>query len=389
MMRKSLVRVLLATSLLVTIPAATAAQDQPAELEGAEWHLTSYSTNGDLMPVPWQIDATLLLEGGSASGSNGCNTFNGNYTTADDTLAFGDAFATTRRACAADAAAVEQGYMANLADTATWTISDAALQLADGDGAVILEFETDLIGLTASDILGLATLFEVQQAEIDRLKTRVDNTNVPTLRTRIRQLESQVKTLRGQVQTLRSSAGSGGSSGVSFSAAEKILLEGVPKAIKSTCTPRRSDNPAGTLAAVQCKPDTAVVRDMAYYLMNGTAAANVFGQRMDENGVADGPGRCRNGVSVAEYEVPGPGAQGCYINADGRANLRIVQPASGCNQLKVGSKTVRTPAIYAAVLGSTGNIRQLARWAEPQLGADRVTREIKRPNMPISPRCPT
>ena len=174
-----------------------------------------------------------------------------------------------------------------------------------------------------------------------------------------------------------------------ISAAEKILLEGVPNPIKTSCVPRRSDLPTGTLAALQCPPSASPVRDLAYYLMSGSAATNVFRQRMIDNGVKGGPGQCRNGKSVLSVDVPGPGALGCYVNASGRANLRIVEPASGCNQLKVGDRTLKIPAIYVAVLGSDGDIRKLARWAESPLGQGGLIKTITRPNMPLSPRCPS
>lgn len=389
MSRNGLIRSILTATLAITVPAAAAAQDGSAGLEGTDWHLTAYSSEGEMTAVPWMLDAFLLLEDGTASGSDGCNTFDGEYTTADASLTFGEASAQTLRACTADAAIVEQGYMSQLPETATWAIDDGVLRFSNAEAAVVLEFETGLVGLTASDVVALVSLLESQQAEIDKLGKRVDNVNITTLRGRIKQLESQVETLRGQVETLRSSNASSGSSGVSFSATEKILLEGVPKPIKTSCRPRRSDLPAGTLAALQCPPNASAVRDLAYYLMSGNAATNVFKQRMSDNGVKGGSGQCRNGRAAISEDVPGPGALGCYLNTDGRANLRIVEPASGCDQLKVGARTLKIPAIYVAVLGNDGDIRKLARWAESPLGQDGLVTSITRPNMPLSPRCPS
>ncbi len=102
-----------------------------------------------------------------------------------------------------------------------------------------------------------------------------------------------------------------------------------------------------------------------------------------------GEAQCRNGTVALAYDTPGPGASGCYVDADGRANLRVVEAAAGCNQLEVGDRRVRIPAIYVAVLGNDDDIRALARWAEPRLGRSRLTQEIERPDAPVSPRCPT
>lgn len=261
------------------------------------------------------------------------------------------------------------------------------LELTDDDGMVILAFEEAISSLTPSDLAALSEGFDAQGARIDSLEERLGNIRIGTLRDRIKELEGQVSELRRQLQTLRTAGST--NPRVSFRAEERILLEGIPNAIRKTCSPRRSDNPTGTIAAVQCKPDTPVVRDMAYYLMPAGAASTVFQQRMDQNGVKDGPGQCRNGASDVTYDTPGPGAVGCYVNADDRANIRVVEAASGCSQLRVGDRTLRIPAIYVAVLGHDDDIRGLARWAEPRPGRSIVTQEVRRPNAPISPRCPT
>lgn len=385
MIRHAITRATLAAALIVTVPIGSMAQDAPVSPEGVEWRLTGYRSGDELVEVPLAVDATLRLEEGSASGSLGCNDFSGSYTIDGAALTF-DPFAVTEMACLGGAVPVEQGYLENLTATATWSLVDGILDLADDEGSVILTYEEASVDSTAADLAALAARVEAQQAEIESLRERLGNVRIGTLRDRISELEGEVTTLRRQVQALRSRGS--GNQAVRFNAAERILLEGIPNAIRRTCTPRRSENPGRTIAAVQCQPDTPVVRDMAYYLMTAAAATNVFEQRMRQNGVTDGAGQCRLGDVSLSYDTPGPSASGCYVNADGRANLRMVAAASGCHQLRVGDRRLRIPAIYVAVLGNDDDIRALARWTEPPAGTP-ILQEIKRRNAPISPRCPT
>lgn len=66
---------LLVASLVITIPVPGAAQDEVPGPGGERWDLTAYDADGQLAAVPWNIDATLLLEDGTASGSAGCNRY--------------------------------------------------------------------------------------------------------------------------------------------------------------------------------------------------------------------------------------------------------------------------------------------------------------------------
>lgn len=386
MVRNVFTAAAIATALVVSAALSTLAQDEPASPEGVEWRLIGYRSGNELVAVPETVQASLLLEDGVAGGSTGCNGFSGSYTIDAAALTIDD-IAATETACVGDHEPVEQGYLVHLPDTATWSLLDGLLELADDQGSVILTYEGTPDDSTATDIAVLSALLDAQQTEIESLKERLGNVRIGALRDRISELEDEVATLRRQLQSLRSNGSS--NQATRFNPAERILLEGIPGPIRRTCTPRRSENPIGAIAAVQCKPATPVVRDMAYYLMTGAAATNVFEQRMRQNGVSDGAGQCRTGDASLAYDTPGPAAIGCYVNADGRANLRIVGPASGCHQLRVGDRTLRIPAIYIAVLGSDDDIRSVARWAEPRAGRSALTQEIKRPNAPISPRCPS
>jgi heat shock protein HslJ len=370
---------------MATIPATAAAQDTLAGPEGVRWDLTAYGVDGEMVTVPWTIDATMTLEDGTASGSSGCNQFTVDYSLDGETLTFAESIALTRMACPEDQTVVESNYMAALPTVSTWSMVDEGLALADTEGEIVLEFSQPLIGLTASDIAGIVARFDLQQAEIDRLTKAVEGPRARKLRERVKTLENQVKRLRNQVAKLESTARG---RAVSFTKAEKVLLEGIPTDIARTCEPRRRQNPRGTLAAVQCKPVSPVVKDMAYYLMSSAAAGRVWDERMRDHGVEDGPGECWNGQPDAVYYTPGPDVDGCYVNDDGIANLRYVANAAGCSQLNVAGRQLKDPAIYVAVLGHDDDIAKLTRWAQPKRGGSQIlTQTIERPALPAAARC--
>lgn len=176
----------------------------------------------------------------------------------------------------------------------------------------------------------------------------------------------------------------------SFKRSEKILLRRIPWKIRRTCVPRRTALPRGTVAAVQCRPAARVVRDMAYFLLNGGAAERVFEQRRKAAGVNKSR-RCASGRPGVTYWIGGmPTSELCYRNADRRANLRFLEPATSCRQLKVGGRTLKTPTVYVAVLGRGWNIEKLARWATDggRARPSVLVRTVNQPGSLPSPACP-
>lgn len=365
-------RVLLSLALIVAMPLAAAGQGGDPGLEGERWDLTAYAWDGRLEGVPWDVDATLLLESGTVAGSAGCDRFEADYALADGSLTFGEAVGMTQLPCDDAAARVEAGYLAALPSVSSWTIEDEALRLADADGRVVLEFATPVIGLTANDVAALAAILEAHGADISRLEARLDNVRIGTLRDRIQTLEAEVKRLR--TSTPSSSTGPSSSA---FSAAERTLLKAIPAGIRRTCVPRREQNPAGTAGALQCKPRSAIVRDMAYYLMPGRAAQSVWQDRMDAYEVKYRERACPKGRSGFTLFTGGIQAAGCYVNEDGRANLRYLHEPWECAALEVGGSRVASPVMYIAVLGTDDDLATLTRWAEPRADA-RPTALFKR-----------
>jgi len=379
MIRANLTRLALGAALVISVPVAAAAQDDAATPEGVEWHLAGYAVDGEIGIVPWHIDATLLLEDGAASGSTGCNQFTGSYTLDGEALTFDPAVAMTRVACPADQSAVEDGYMANLVSTATWAIEDGDLMLADADGDHILGFERSVIALTTSDVAALVATLAGQQAEIDQLSGRVDNVRIGTLRDRIKTLEAQVKKLQGQQSSTSNS------SRTSFTAAEQTLLKGIPTRIRGTCSALRGSGlPRGTVAAVQCRPGTDVVGEMAYYLMEHRDAVRTFTSVMGAHGVPE-RFRCSAG-RPSQFLLHPNSAEGCFVDG-GRANVRLMYMAAGCQQLDAGSTHLTSPVIYVAIEGKNRRISPLYAWTRDRHEGSAVTRVIGAPGQPLTPVC--
>ena len=330
----------------------------------------------------------LQLDSGVASGDGGCNGFTGTYVLEGESLTLSDEFARTLAACPEDEMIVENAYLTALPMVATWAIMEGALQLSDAAGGVILVFEQPSIALTARDVAAILAKTEVLQSDVDRLTKATQKT--AKLREHVSTLKAELKDARSQLKAQKAAAAK--PKAAAFTSAERVLLKGIPATIRGTCVPRRSQNPAGTIAALQCAPKTSTVEDMAYYLMDGPDASKVFEQRMDGNWVTDTGKRCSKGQRTKTYWVGGGvTTEGCYRNDSGKANLRFLEPANGCRQLKVDGDWIKRPTIYTAVLGPDGNIANLANWATDGGTANPsvLIEAIKQPNAPWSPACPS
>ena len=397
MIRNRPLATLLAAAILVLAPAMASAQDTILSPEGTTWKLTSYAPDGDIIPVPFGVSATLLLLAGQASGSGGCNTFSGTYQLAGPSLTFGDDVSQTFKLCVdEDVQAVEEAYLAALPRVAGWTLIGNALQLSDGQGRILLTFEVPAIGLTSSEMAGLIATLQGLQDGFASLRQEVRRLNVDRLRERVRALEATAEELRDQVSSLEETSGPG-TEGNGFTQAEGILLEGIPTRIASTCLPARSGLPAGTLAALQCQPNTTTVSTLVYYLMEGEDAAAAFADDMATFNVPEASSAsatCATGTkSQRRYVGGGWQAEGCY-RTGGRAEVRFVDNATDCRQLRAAGQRMLNPAIYMTLQGSDGDVAGVHQWATRSVGSaspqiTSITQLIERPNAPVSPGCPT
>lgn len=102
---------------------------EPAGLEGSAWIL------GDGVDVAgWEQAAPAIDFGrGRVGGSNGCNSFGGNYETAGSTFKVGK-LSSTLKGCPPPAAEVERAFMEQLEAASQWRIEDDELVLAGDRG---------------------------------------------------------------------------------------------------------------------------------------------------------------------------------------------------------------------------------------------------------------
>jgi len=407
--RNRLIGTTLAVTLLAGLPAIAAAQDEePNSPEGADWALTgSYDeASAELVAVPFGVEPTLRLEDGTATGSGGCNQFSGRYEIDGSSLRFGQEMTVTLTLCDDPAQQVEDAYLAALGDVDGWTIDAGVLELSDDFGDVILTFEQPHILWTTTQMAELTATLETLrtgmadlQAEADTLRDDVAKLNVQRLRDRIKALEADNKKLKKQFEALENTPvvdPTPKPKPVSLSAAERLLLRGVPARIANYCSPLRSSLPGGTRAAVTCTPNTAIVSTVDYYLMEGEDAASTFGAEMDSHNVSDASGAnktCEQSVkSQRQWLGNGWQAEGCY-RTNNRAEVRFVDNATACRKLKVGNKTLRSPAFYIALQGSGNDIARVHAWATKNLGSD--SSQLTSITQPIpsklgrSPSCPT
>jgi len=113
------------------------------EIEGVEWQLAELQVDGALQPAVAGSGTTLLLDGTTASGSGGCNSFNGAYNRDGSSLTFSP-FATTLAICDDPPGTGDQEsrYFALLADVDEYSIMDNQLVLTS-DGVTLLLFSAE------------------------------------------------------------------------------------------------------------------------------------------------------------------------------------------------------------------------------------------------------
>jgi hypothetical protein len=136
---------------------------------------------------------------------------------------------------------------------------------------------------------------------------------------------------------------------------------------------------------------------MAYYLLDDEEAVALYRDRMQAQGVElipefnpEGIVGCWEGGPSYGFAPGGYiGGVGCYVE-DGRANLRIIQEATNCKQMRVGGTQLQRPVMYVAMTGSNQNIERLYDWAmrnKPQNLISGLVEPIPRPDSRRSPTC--
>jgi heat shock protein HslJ len=406
--RERFIRTALVATLAISLPAATAAQvEEPTGPEGTDWTLTGYFDGelGELVTVPFEVEPTLLLQDGTASGSGGCNQFSGGYEIDEGSLSFSDELTVTVALCEDPEQSVEDAYLALLGEVDGWVIDEGVLELNDDFGDVILTFEVPGALWTTSQVAALlATISALQdetaalRTEIETLRSDTEALNVTRLRERIKVLESENRKLTNRVQELERAPSVDPTprprQTTSFTSAERTLLKGIPTRIANRCRPLRSSLPKGTRAAVSCAPNTSTVASVDYYLMEGARAAAAFANEMDQFNVPDATAAdqtCEQGVkSQRQWVGNGWQAEGCY-RANKRAELRFIDNATDCKKLRVDGTNVASPTFLIHLQGSNNDVSAVHDWATRNLPAGQRT-SITQPipsTLGLSPSCPT
>ncbi len=120
-------------ALLVPL-AATATAPDAGSLDGTAWVLTAVAGR----QVPVGPTATLQLESGRLSGSDGCNRFAGSYSATGSAFQVSPQLVSTRMACPEGVESEAQAFIAALSAARRYRIDGALLQLLSADGATLV-----------------------------------------------------------------------------------------------------------------------------------------------------------------------------------------------------------------------------------------------------------
>src|SRR6185369_15671707 len=117
--------------------------DQRA-LAGTEWHLVSLGPAGGEASLVAGTTVTLKFsEDGRASGSTGCNAYNGTYQVRGDTISFGR-LVSTRRACLdQNGNQQEQRFIAALESANRFRLASNRLTIFSDRNRTVLNFTND------------------------------------------------------------------------------------------------------------------------------------------------------------------------------------------------------------------------------------------------------
>jgi heat shock protein HslJ len=145
---------------------ATTAGDGDAATADGAWVLDAAASS--LTEVGDAV-VTLTIDGDTAHGSSGCNSFSGAVTVDNTSVTFGD-LATTRMACDEALMAAEAEFTAALAAVDTIEVADATLTLSNADGTTLVFTAVD----PSAEILGEWSI--VNYATTDAITGPVEGT---------------------------------------------------------------------------------------------------------------------------------------------------------------------------------------------------------------------
>jgi heat shock protein HslJ len=117
-----------------------AREPSPPALEGPLWTLVSYTDeDGNTVEVLPGSEVTAQFQDGNVTGTAGCNNYFAKYEVTGEQLTVTGG-GTTMMACEEDIMVQEWAYMANLAASASFTITGDQLRIAGSDGETLLTY---------------------------------------------------------------------------------------------------------------------------------------------------------------------------------------------------------------------------------------------------------
>jgi heat shock protein HslJ len=138
--------------LVILALALTGCSDEPAvPLETTFWVCTQVADgDGELADVIADSHVDMHLQSGQASGSSGCNRYNGSYSVEGDSISLGPLMSTLM-ACDEDLMDQEQAFMRALESASTYSIEGETLELTSEDGEVLAVFDADTTSLAGDE----------------------------------------------------------------------------------------------------------------------------------------------------------------------------------------------------------------------------------------------
>jgi hypothetical protein len=144
-------------------------------------------------------------------------------------------------------------------------------------------------------------------------------------------------------------------SSVSFTRAERYLIDGIMRG-EGDCSPVRGDDlPGAAIAGVDCELVGSPVARAGYYLFDSDAdMLDAYFARMRAEGIAiDSGPDCSAGSGEGAYIPYGegetaPDRHGCFVNDEGYGNYRVTMPGAH---------------VYVGLLGRTADMDVLVDWA--------------------------
>jgi putative lipoprotein len=113
-------------------------------LENTQWNLISFGAPGAEQPLIEGSTITLMLAGGQAGGSGGCNSYSGTYQVDGSSIAFGE-ITRTEKACLEEGVTEqEQRYFEALATASAFQVDGDQLLITYDDGNGVMIFESTL-----------------------------------------------------------------------------------------------------------------------------------------------------------------------------------------------------------------------------------------------------